>query len=870
VSARPPVVWLALARWFVAPRRREEAEGDLLEWWAQSADRGVRPSGPRFWREALSLAVASRRSQPSLAGALSSVNQPGTSRMTLLSDLAHDVRYALRFLRRAPGFSLATISMLTLGIGLVAGGYSVVNGLFLRPWPVPDADRVFIAKAERREQPAAGRITDGFSFGAYEHIRTYARAADYVAMARNYLRVMPQRDERGRPGTRVPEAMFASDNFLDVLGIQVQRGTGFAKAPASAGSRLVLSDAAWRRRFGADPGIVGRTVWLAGDHPATVVGIMTPAFDSLGHSRVDVVVDLAAATAVGRNLESLLTTPTSCCVMIAGRLRPGWTTEQARQELDLLTSRYRQSVRQPALNVTLRDTTPDGELGRTAPLVFALIGAGLLLIFVLTCANCGNLYLARSLRRRSELAVRLSLGASRGRLVRQLLTEGLVIAALAGTGAFLVTRGVPAMMSLMDEAPGSMFPADWRVSVVTAATVIVACLLVALTPALQATRINWRGATATMSARTGRVRSVVLAAQIAIAGVLVLSATLLLRGIIHASSAPTDYALHSTTVATIGAPAGRSYDAAILEKLAQAAETSAFRPGFSVSLNRGPLLLTRSRVALPSGAEFRADLLSLTRGAFDVLQVPLVTGRWASSDTQSNEVLVNEALASQLSPASNALGLTVTLSYNGRNYAITGIVRDAHLTSFDRVEPMVFVPRTQGIPSLLARTTPDTDRQLAALVKSVDPELTVAFVPLSEPAKGALKTAQAGAALAGSLGVVALLLAIIGVGGVFSYLVEEQRREIGIRLALGGSRRQIAAALTRASRGAVLGGLTAGLVLSVLAGIALRSFLFGLHPLDPISYVVVAVVLLMSALVATALPLRRALRVDPAVALRAD
>ena len=151
--------------------------------------------------------------------------------MALLHELAQDARYALRFLRRAPGFSLATISMLTFGIGLVAGGYSVVNGLFLRPWPVHDSDEVVVASAERRGQPAAGRIDDGFSFGAYEHIRAHARAADYVAMERNYLSVAAQRGER-LPG-RVPEALFASDNFVEMLGIQLQQGTGLANDPAS-------------------------------------------------------------------------------------------------------------------------------------------------------------------------------------------------------------------------------------------------------------------------------------------------------------------------------------------------------------------------------------------------------------------------------------------------------------------------------------------------------------------------------------------------------------------------------------------------------------------------------------------------------------
>lgn len=868
MKAQPPAWWLRLARRLVAPHQREEAEGDLHEMWTQRADRGARHPSLRFWREVLSLALASRRTKHALMTGPQR-NPVGGPRMTLFHDAIQDVRYALRFLRRAPGFSVATISMLTLGIGLVAGGYTVVNGLFLRPWPVPDSDDVFIARAERRERPTAGRINDGFSFGAYEHIRTHAHAADYVAMARNYVNV---RVERGkRPPGRVPEAAFVSDNFVEVLGIRLQRGTSLPAAPASTGSKILISDLAWRRRFDADPGIVGRTFWLSADeHPATVVGVMAPAFDSLGLTRTDVIIDLPSVTAVGRSLSNLLTDRTSCCVMIAGRLRPGSTIEQAGQELQLLTSAYRQSVSQPELTVALRDTTPDGKVIESARPVFVLLSAAVLLVFVLTCANVGNLYLARSLGRRPEMAIRLSLGASRGRLVRQLLMEGLVMAALAGAGAFGAAVAVPALMGVLDELPGNMFPADWRVGLVTAAAVVVACLLVALTPAMQTTRIAWRGATATMSARAGRMRGVVLAVQIAIAGVLVLSSTLLVRGILHAASSPTDYALHSTTMATISVPAGRTYDRGTVVKLVQAAEASALRPGVTLSSSGRSFGFGRQGLQLQSGAEFPAELLSFTRPTFDVLQVPLVAGRWSSDDLEAGEAVVNETLARQLSSGASALGQSVTLSFDRRTYVVTGIVRDAHLTAFDRVNPMVFIPPNFGLPALLARTTPDAERQLTTLVKSVDPDLEVTFAPLSESAKASLDEARVGAAVAGGFGIVALLLAIVGVGGVFSYLVEEQRREIGIRLALGGSRGQIATALARACRGAVVGGLAAGLALSVAAGIALRSFLFGLHPLDPISYAVVGVVLLGAALLATALPLRRALRVDPAVTLRAD
>jgi ABC-type antimicrobial peptide transport system permease subunit len=343
------------------------------------------------------------------------------------------------------------------------------------------------------------------------------------------------------------------------------------------------------------------------------------------------------------------------------------------------------------------------------------------------------------------------------------------------------------------------------------------------------------------------------------------------RGVFHAAGSAADYALDSTTVARVSVPAGRSYDREIFTRLTRLAEASELRPGVAASLPGYPLGSSgRSFVTLLSGAEFSPELLRLSRGAYDVLQIPLAAGRWASDEAQAGEALVNETLSRQLSPGSSVLGQTFTLFFDRRTYVITGIVRDAHLTAIDRVDPMVFIPPTFGLPALLAKSGPGVERQLAALVESVDPDLEVIFAPLSESAKIALQNASGGAIIAGSLGLVALLLAMIGVGGVFSYLVEEQRREIGIRVALGGSRAQIAAALGRACRVAVLGGLVAGLGLSVAAGVALRSFLFGLHPLDPISYASVAVVLIASALVATAVPLRRALRLDPAVTLRAD
>jgi hypothetical protein len=285
------------------------------------------------------------------------------------------------------------------------------------------------------------------------------------------------------------------------------------------------------------------------------------------------------------------------------------------------------------------------------------------------------------------------------------------------------------------------------------------------------------------------------------------------------------------------------------------------RAGLSTTVSRGQ-----------SPVKFRAQLVPLSTEAFGILEVTLAAGRWASNDPSAGEAVINQTLARQMWPGESAIGQTLRLSFNQRAYAIVGVARDAHLTALDEVEPMVHIAPTPslGLPFLLARRAPGVEQKVKALVASVDPALTVTLTPLSETVRQTLQNAMVGAAIASSLGVIALGLAIIGVFGVFSYLIEERRREIGIRLALGATRTQIRLALLGAIRGAVIGGLGAGLPLSAIAGIALRPFLFGLSPADPVSYALVAVVLAAAALAATAIPVRRALRIDPAVTLRAD
>jgi hypothetical protein len=274
-------------------------------------------------------------------------------------------------------------------------------------------------------------------------------------------------------------------------------------------------------------------------------------------------------------------------------------------------------------------------------------------------------------------------------------------------------------------------------------------------------------------------------------------------------------------------------------------------------------------------AEFSTKLLAMTASAFDVLAVPAVEGRLHDDNPAAAEAVVNQTLARRLSPGESVVGKTLVLDSDDRTYTIVGVTRDAHLTALGAVEPLIHInPSGRTLDGslglMLARSTPDLADRVGAIAKSIDPALTVTLTPLSESVKSTLDDARMGAAVAAGLGAVALLLAVIGVYGVFSYLIEERRREIGIRLALGATKRQIRLALIQACRRPVIAGALGGLALSLVAGALLQRFLFGLSPIDPVSYALVTAVLLAAAIAATAVPVRRALRVDPAAALRAD
>jgi predicted permease len=568
--------------------------------------------------------------------------------------------------------------------------------------------------------------------------------------------------------------------------------------------------------------------------------------------------------------------PQSCCVAVAGRRRSGVSEDAVAAELQTLTGQYRASIGRPALSLELGDTSSrDAMLSRGVAPTLALAGAGALALLLLTCANVGNLYLARSLRRQHEVTTRLAIGASRGRLIRQLLTEGLVLAALAGVVVLAAAAAVPSVIVASGgDVSAARFSLDIPVALATLGAVLFVCLVVSLTPALRTTQVMWRGGEAMTTARTGGVRGLLLGVQVALATVLVLSATLITRGIQHGLTTPMGFAVDTTTAgqilwppdATPGSPRRASLRSSLLAATSPKAPIGLVssvpvseRSGLSTSVRQPQVEI-----------DYSIRLFPMSTSAARILDLELVAGRWSADDPREREAVVNETLARLIWGSESAIGRTLALDFNDTDFVVVGVARDAHLRGPRQVEPMMHIAADHGALHILTARTTEAQNTVRGILKDLDPTASIRFTPLSESIHATMAQARGGAITAASLGVVALLLAMIGVYGVFSYLVEERRREIGIRLALGASRREIRHTVFRATRSALLGGLAGGLVLSTIAGSVLQRFLFGLSPADPLSYLALAAILVTTAMLATLAPVRRASRVDPATTLRAS
>ncbi len=656
----------------------------------------------------------------------------------------------------------------------------------------------------------------------------------------------------------------------------------------------VISERLWRDHFGAPASILGDTILVYG-HPFTVVGVAEAGFfDVEWHIRRDVwmprpssALALASFSSPAAELESLADPRRGGAERAAGRLAPGISRAAALAELDVLGRQFQRTIPKDAYGYTLRDTRPvsldPSALSRQLP-VLGMLFAALMLVMLLACANAGNLILARGLSRQRELAIRLSLGASRWRVTRQLLTEALVMAVVAsGVGLGLGVLGLQILFRSTDSRllgnPDPYMP-DLLVVVFTIALAFLACLASSLLPAWRATRISIAARTAESGAGrpgAGRLRTTLLAVQLALSMVLLIAAGLLTRAVGHALTLDLGFAIHESQAVSLRLPSGVSRErSAVFHRSLRHALDPGQLPPFAFSELTA---VTTSHRNIPFRRDDEGPGMSraviardVSGGYFSVLGIPLIAGRTLTEDGHAPELVVNQSAARLFWPNNDPLGKRLVTG-NGdavQPYTVVGVTKDVPVTTLSEIPPVVYRSLQSGGLVLVRDLSPAIVERIAAAARGIEPKVEVAARPLADDIRTATREAATASRFSWAVGLLALILATVGAFGVFAYLVEERRREIGVRMALGAQAPQVVWTVIGGARWPLLLGLGAGLLLSSAAAPLLRRFLYGLTPFDAITYLATSAILIAAALVATWVPAQRAIRIDPAVTLRAD
>jgi predicted permease len=812
------------------------------------------------------------------------------ARPRLLEDLGQDARYAVRVLRAAPGFALAAIGTIGLGIGAMTAIFSTVNHVLLRPLPFPAAERLVVPQARNLEDGSQWNVTyadyeDWKSGGVFAHAALYQPADWNVA------------DDGG--AERLSGAVVTPD-FFATLGIAPALGRFFVaeEYDPAAGRTVVLSHELWQRRFGGDRGIVGRTLRIGG-RPREVVGV-APA--GMGFP------DDAALWAPLRVTpgDADMARRDNYVFSAIARLKPSEPLGRARATLQSIAERVRRDHPVTRKGVTITAVPlVDYVVGEDLPLTLWLLMGAVSLVLAIGCLNVANLLLSRAAGRGRELAVRIALGAGGGRLVRQLLTESLVLA-LAGSvlGAGLAFAGVRALARRAPEGTPRIeeLALDPRALLFALAVSLVAAVLFGLAPALGMARRAVLSPTladddrrSTAGVRGRRIRRALASGEVALSLVLLVGSGLLLKSLAELHS--TDPGFTTTGVVTASLTLqGERYDsdattiAAIGEMLDRVSALPGVRRAAAASalpLGGGGFYLGRSFLAAgrpepPAGTEVSGMWTVVTPGYFSTLRIPVVRGReFTGADrADANPVaVVNREFARRMFPGENPIGKRIR-SWRDENVLreIVGVTDDVrYMGAGDEIGPLVYVPHAQDTWSsmILVVSTDGSSgaavRPIRAAVRAVDPALGLSDVQTMDEVFARSVAAQRfTASLLGAFAVIALLLACIGIYGVLAYGVAQRRREFGIRMALGARAADIRRMVAGEAAWITLAGLAVGLGLAVVATRGMSALLYGVRPTDGATYLAVCTVLAVVALAASWIPARRASRADPAEALRME
>ncbi|MDQ3136529.1 MAG: ABC transporter permease [Gemmatimonadota bacterium] len=805
-----------------------------------------------------------------------------------LEHFAQDCRYAVRTLRKAPLFTAVAVSSLALGIGANTAVFSVVNAVLLRPLPYPNAGQLAAVRVKREEADRAGSVSVA-DLQALERAPAFASIGAYYRDGSGFA-LAGRGDAEQITGAVVTGGLFGTLGvrpFIGRLPLPAEGVTGGVRV-------VVVSHQFWRDRLSAAPDALGRTVTLDGE-PHTVIGVMPAGFRLPGAPAEDVwpAVQLEAPEARAPFwLQSI------------ARLAEGDTPERAQASLAATAAavkgEYPTSPPRWAYQVTGLKAALTGD---TRPTVLILYGA-VAMILLVACANVANLLLARATTRGPELALRTALGAGRGRLTQQLVTESLVISLASGAlGLVLAWWGVRSFAAL---APSTLFQlgeigVDRTMLLFTLATAVLVGMLVGLVPALQVRHANLSGRMRE-GGRGGdgpdrrRLRGALVVSEVALALMLLIGAGLAVNSLLRLERVSSGAGAARVLVAKLTLPEARYPEPAqvdaffdgVLGDVAAAPGVLAAAAGMAVPPDRNVMqnpFTAEGKVFEPGESPPLAEELLVTPGYFAALGIPLRQGR-AFTDSDRGDAapvaIINETMARQAFPRGDAVGRWVQLGEpdpESPKVTIVGVVPDVKYSGLDADPiPTVYVPYKQATwwrtMYLVTRTTGDplgVARLVRAAVLAADPQIPLQEVQtLDQLTFSSVATPRFRAGLLAAFGALALALASAGIYGVMSYTVNQRRRETGVRLALGASRAAIVRMIISDGIRLTLVGVLIGLGLAVLLTRWLETVLFGVSPLDPLTFTSMAAFLTMVGLAACALPAYRASRTDPIVTLRGE
>jgi putative ABC transport system permease protein len=801
------------------------------------------------------------------------------------ANVLRDVRYAVRMLLRNPGFTTIALLTFAVGIGINTAVFSVFNGVLLRPLPYPDAERITMMWLDNRVQ---GIKEDIGSYPNYRDWREQNTTYEHVAAYTGASMTMT--------GSEEPERLSAAQttaNFFAVMGIQPVLGRVFNEDQEKVGNDavVVLSHGLWQRKFGGTADVIGKTIVLNG-RAHEIIGVMAPELDL--PQKTQLWKPLAVADSL-RDQRSAFWLP------VIGKLKPGVSVQQAQTEIggiaDRLEKAYPQAQAGFGAYIVPIHKQLVGDIERSLIVLMAAVGC----VLLIACANLGNLMLGRTAARRKELAIRTALGARRGRLIRQIVTETFVIA-IAGSilGLLLAFWATEFFVSLGGDAipRKEAIAIDARVLMFTLVLAAVSALLAGLIPAVQASRAAVRdhlqeGGREGGSGGSRRTRSVLIAAEMALAFILLAGAGVLVRTLWTMEKVDRGFDPDHVAVMTLSLPqtlfAGpaevRGFYTRLLDRVRTlpGVESAATATGILQPLLANSGIYTiEGKPAPPPGQQIEYPVETVSPGFFETLKIQLAAGRFFTSQDDSTAppvAIVNETFAKMSWPGQDPIGRRIRPGGDSSTapwITIVGVIKDVRRADLRRaVRPEIYgsglqrVPRTQ---MLIVRTANDPSQILPVIrreVQSMNPMLPLfATGTLGEELSETLSQPRFRAVLLAGFAIIAMLLASIGIYGVTAHAVSQRTQEVGVRMALGAQRSDVLLLMLRQHLRPALVGVALGIAGAFALGRFIQSMVYGVGATDPITFVVMGVALLSVAFAACLLPARRATRVDALVALR--